>query len=249
MLNDWLRKNDIEFSASVIDRLCKFHDVSSHEAFFQALGNHSIILGENDIDEITEKKKTSATSSWRRYVPFLRKSGKKKEGEWVDTLPVSDNLLTVGPNFNKKRPCIISEKTIRMYLFSQCCHPIPGDDILGFIDGNSHVTIHKRSCPVASKLKTSFGTRILDAQWDMHHQLFFDATIELHGIDRKGMLHDVSEVISHKLNTNIHQVSFSVNDGIFEGRIEIRVHDREEVRNIMKLLKEINDMQEVQQIL
>ena len=83
----------------------------------------------------------------------------------------------------------------------------------------------------------------------MHRKLFFDATIEVHGIDRKGMLHDVSEVISHRLDTNIHQVSFTANEGIFEGRIEIRVHDREEVRNIMKLLKDISDMQEVQQIL
>ena len=249
LLNDWLTKNDIELSSSVIDRLCKFHDTTSHEAFFQALGSHSVILGENDVEELSGKKKSSSGLGWRRYVPFLRKSEKKKEELLADTQPVSDNLLTVGPGFNKKRPCIISEQSIGMYLFSSCCHPIPGDDILGFIDSNSHVTIHKRSCPVASKLKSSFGTRILDAQWDMHHQLFFDATIEVHGIDRKGMLHDVSEIISHKLNTNIHQVSFSVNDGIFEGRLELKVHDRDEVRNIMKLLKEINDMQEVQQIL
>ena len=249
LLNDWLTKNDIELSSSVIDRLCKFHDTTSHEAFFQALGSHSVILGENDAEELSGKKKSSSGLGWRRYVPFLRKSEKKKEELLADTQPVSDNLLTVGPGFNKKRPCIISEQSIGMYLFSSCCHPIPGDDILGFIDSNSHVTIHKRSCPVASKLKSSFGTRILDAQWDMHHQLFFDATIEVHGIDRKGMLHDVSEIISHKLNTNIHQVSFSVNDGIFEGRLELKVHDRDEVRNIMKLLKEINDMQEVQQIL
>ena len=249
LLNDWLKKNDIELSSSVIDRLCKFHDTTSHEAFFQALGSHSVILGENDVEELSEKRKNSSGSSWRRYVPFLRKSEKRKEELSADTQPVSDNLLTVGPGFNKKRPCIISEQSIGMYLFSSCCHPIPGDDILGFIDSNSHVTIHKRSCPVASKLKSSFGTRILDAQWDMHHQLFFDATIEVHGIDRKGMLHDASEIISHKLNTNIHQVSFSVNEGIFKGRIELRVHDRDEVRNIMKLLKEINDMQEVQQIL
>ena len=249
LLNDWLTKNDIELSSSVIDRLCKFHDTTSHEAFFQALGSHSVILGENDAEELSGKKKSSSGLGWRRYVPFLRKSEKKKEELLADTQPVSDNLLTVGPGFNKKRPCIISEQSIGMYLFSSCCHPIPGDDILGFIDSNSHVTIHKRSCPVASKLKSSFGTCILDAQWDMHHQLFFDATIEVHGIDRKGMLHDVSEIISHKLNTNIHQVSFSVNDGIFEGRLELKVHDRDEVRNIMKLLKEINDMQEVQQIL
>ena len=83
----------------------------------------------------------------------------------------------------------------------------------------------------------------------MHKQLFFDATIEVHGIDRKGMLHDVAEIISHKMNVNIHKVAFTADDGIFEGRIEMRVHDRDEVRSIMGRLKKIADMQEVQQIL
>ena len=69
---------------------------------------------------------------------------------------------------------------------------------------------------MASKLKTSFGPRILDAKWDMHKLLYFYATIKMRGIDRKGMLHDVSEVISNKLNANIHKVSFVADQGIFE---------------------------------
>ena len=155
----------------------------------------------------------------------------------------------MGKDFNKKKPCVISEDTIGMYIFPQCCHPIPGDDILGFIDGKNRVEIHKRSCPVASKLKTSFGPRILDAKWNMHKELFFDATIEVHGIDRKAMLHDVAEVISNKMNVNIHKVSFTANQGIFGGTIEIRVHDRDEVKVIMARLKKIPDLKEVQQII
>lgn len=101
---------------------------------------------------------------------------------------------------------------------------------------------------MASKLKASFGNRILDAQWDMHQRLFFDATIETHGTDRKGMLFDVSDVLFRQLNVNIHNVSFSADEGLFVGKIEIRVHDRNEVRTIINALKKIPDMQEILQI-
>jgi GTP pyrophosphokinase len=87
-----------------------------------------------------------------------------------------------------------------MFIFPACCHPIPGDDILGYIDNKNHIEIHKRACPVASRLKSSYGNRILDAKWDMHKLMYFDAIIEIRGIDRKGMLQDVAEVISSRMN-------------------------------------------------
>ena len=102
---------------------------------------------------------------------------------------------------------------------------------------------------MASKLKTSFGNRILDAKWDMHKVMFFDATVQISGIDRKRMLHDVAEVISDKLDVNIHRVTISSDEGIFNGTIELRVHDRSEVRVIMDELRKIEDIKEVLQIL
>jgi GTP pyrophosphokinase len=241
-LNDWLAKNDMELSTAVVGKLSDFHDIAKHEDFFEALGERTIILGDKDLDVLHGKKKDSGSTGWRKFVPFLNKGKKKKEDD-------TPQLLVVGKDFDKKKPCIITEETIGMYIFPDCCHPIPGDDILGFIDGKNRIEIHKRSCPVASKLKTSFGPRILDAKWDMHKQLFFDATIEVNGIDRKGMLRDVSEVISNKMNVNIHKVAFTADEGIFKGSIEIRVHDREEVKVIMGRLKKIPDLQEVKQIL
>ena len=83
----------------------------------------------------------------------------------------------------------------------------------------------------------------------MHKILFFDATIEIHGIDRTGMLLDVAQVISAQMNVNIHRVTISSDQGIFDGTIEIRVHDRDDVKTIIENLKKIDDLQEIQQIL
>ncbi len=248
MFKQWLKANDAEPSISAIDKLCEHHNMPKHDDFFQALGDRQLVLDDKDLDVLLGKNsKEKNSSGWRKYVPFLGK-GKKSKDYKVAVQP-GKGLLLVGKGFNKKQPCFIREDTIGMYLFPSCCHPIPGDDILGFIDSKHHVEIHKRSCPVASKLKTSFGPRILDAKWEMHKKLFFDATIELHGIDRKGMLHDVSEVISKEMDINIHKVNFTADQGIFEGQIEVRVHDREEVKTIIDALKKIDDMQEAQQIM
>ena len=130
-----------------------------------------------------------------------------------------------------------------------CCHPIPGDDILGFIDNKQQIEIHKRACPVADKLKSSYGNRILDAKWDMHKRLFFDATLQLEGIDRIGLLNEVTQVLSRQMNVNIHTVNITCEDGIFKGTFKLRVHDREDVKEIIDNLKSIKDLKEVKQIL
>ena len=245
-LKQWLQTNEIELSTSVLDKLCSFHGVQKPEELFLGLGNRTILLGEKDINELHGKsqKNESSGGGWRKFVPFLSKSKDKKE-----TVPPSDKKLVVGKEFNKKIPCVISEKTIGMYILPTCCHAIPGDDILGYIDNKNQVEIHNRACPVANRLKSSFGNRILDSKWDMHKVLFFDATIQIRGIDRKGMLHDISEVISEKLDVNIHRITINADEGIYDGKIEIRVHDRSEAQEIVNALKKIDDLKEVKQIM
>lgn len=245
-LKQWLQTNEIELSTSVLDQLCSFHGVQKPEELFLGLGNRTILLGEKDINELHGKsqKNESSGGGWRKFVPFLGKSKDKKE-----TVPPSDKKLVVGKEFNKKIPCVISEKTIGMYILPTCCHAIPGDDILGYIDNKNQVEIHNRACPVANRLKSSFGNRILDAKWDMHKVLFFDATIQIRGIDRKGMLHDISEVISEKLDVNIHRITINADEGIYDGKIEIRVHDRSKAQEIVNALKKIDDLKEVKQIM
>ena len=130
-----------------------------------------------------------------------------------------------------------------------CCHPIPGDDILGFIDNKNQIEIHKRSCPVAAKLKSAYGNRILDAKWEMHKKLFFNAVIHMQGIDRIGMLNEVTSVISKQMSINIHKIMITCDDGIFDGCLDIRIHDRDDLKVLIEGLKKIEGLQEVAQIM
>ena len=242
LLEAFLKKHGIENTPAVVDQLIVLHEANRREDFFQGLGQKTILLGEKDVDELNGKS-GSGKKGWRKLVPFLGR-GKKKEG-----IAGQQELFVVPEKFNRKKPIYISEETIGMYKFKHCCHPIPGDDILGYIDNKHQIEIHKRDCPVADKLKSGFGNRILDAKWNMHKQLFFDATIRLQGIDRVGILMDVSRIISSKMNVNIHKLTISSEEGVFDGSIELRVHDREDVRDIMKALKDVEGLQEVTQII
>lgn len=251
-LSQWLKANDLEMTTAVLDRLCELHDLKKHDSLFLSIGDKTVILGDTDLDELRGKNKADKPTEkrgWRRYVPFL-KSG-KRETRSIDTddSGLTEGLIVVTKSLNKKKPIFINEDNIYRYIFPHCCHAIPGDDILGYIDNRNHIEIHKRSCPVAAKLKASYGTRILDAKWDMHRSLLFEAAIQIRGIDRSGMLHDIADVLSDQLGVNIRKITITSDNGIFDGTIEMQVHDRKDVEMIVESMKNIKDMQEVQSVL
>lgn len=240
----FLKKNEIENTLAAADQLAVFHEERNREEFFQSLGEKTILLGEKDLDELQGKNVgENGKKGWRRLIPFLGRDKQKKEDE------TTQDLFVVTDSFNRKKPIYINEDNIGQYKFRHCCHPIPGDDILGFIDNKHRIEIHKRACPVAAKLKSSYGNRILDAKWDMHKRLFFDATIHIEGIDRMGMVMDISSIISSQMNVNMHKFTITSEEGVFDGSIELRVHDRENVKEIIDQLKKIEGLQEVTQIM
>ena len=235
-------KNKFEPSLVYADQLAELHEYSKRNEFFQALGEKIVLLGEKDLDRLNGKTTASDDhGGWRKYVPFV---GKKKKEE-----SPKPNLFIVPEKFNRKKPVYLSEENITQYKFPRCCHPIPGDDALGYINNKNEIEIHKRTCPVAAKLKSSFGNRILDIKWDMHKILFFDATIRISGIDRVGMLNEITQVISSQMSVNIHKITITCEDGIFDGSIEMKVHDRENVKSIIDNLKGIPDLKEISQIM
>ena len=241
IFSEFLKKNNINDIPNAADKLTEFHDSRNREEFFQSLAEKTILLGDKDVDELLGKNHADKRG-WRKYVPFLDRGKQKKADE------EQPQYFVVPENFNRKKPIYITDDNINQFKFKHCCHPIPGDDVLGFIDGKHQIEIHKRACPVAAKLKASFGNRILDAKWDMHKKLFFDATIRLQGIDRMGMLLDISQIISSQMNVNIHKLTIASEEGVFDGTIELRVHDRDDVRLIINQLKKIADIQDVTQI-
>lgn len=239
ILREWLKGHDLTVTTSILDKLSAAHGMERHEHLLLDIGNGTLTLGEKDhkviLGIVSDKQKKHG---WRRIMKFLRK---KKQAEEVQ------EFVTVSEGFDKDRACIITEDNINKYIMrDECCHPIPGDDVIGFIDSSDHIEIHQRSCSVANRLRNTYGHRILAVKWNMRGgEMLFDATVAIKGIDRKGLTKDVAMVISDKLNVNIHRITLSSDEGIFEGVIEVRVHDRDDVYELIDALKQIPDIQTV----
>ncbi len=227
---------DTEPNSVNIDKLCRLHNMERREDLYIAIGEKHIVLGSADADCIHDKE--TKERRWSRYMHFFKKRQDHEEEEAPNS-PLSIEMI------DKRKPLILNEENISHYIICDCCHPIPGDDVLGYFDNTAHITIHKRQCPLAAKLKASNGNHILAATWDTHKQLSFPATIHLKGIDHVGVLHQITGVLSGQLNVNISHLNVETRDGIFKAEIQLGVHDIEDVQAICKDLKKIKEIEEV----
>ena len=143
------------------------------------------------------------------------------------------------------KSCVLLQKD---FIIADCCHPIPGDDVLGYYNEQKQIVIHKRNCHVANTLKSSHGDRILAATWETHKQLYFVVPIQITGIDDMGVLHQITTIISQQLNANIQKMHIESNNGIFEGTFWVNVHDVQDVKNICENLKKVNSIKTIARI-
>ena len=237
LLTDFLHKENIEANDENIKKLCNLHQVNNYDELTLCLGQGIFTLGDADRNELKEKNNST---NWKKYISFafnVKQKQDKKVEKIKTTLPL---------NIDKKKTIKLTPDAIQKnYILADCCKPIPGDDALGYIDENNQIVIHKRQCPIASQLKTSFGDRLLAVEWETGKALIFPANIYLKGIDGLGILNQVTEIISQQLNVNIHKLHIESKDGIFEGRIQLFVHDVEDVDTICENLKKIANIKKV----
>ena len=130
------------------------------------------------------------------------------------------------------------------YKIAECCHPIPGDPVIGFSMSDNLVIVHKKSCPVAESLASKYGNRMVVPQWGAVQQEY-PIRISLRGIDRVGMLSDISSFISQTLGINIRKLQLSTEAGLFEGFIELLVRDKKNLERMVEGLSKIDGVQDV----
>ena len=232
-LNQFLEKEGLGNYAGNIEKLWKLHKLKDREELLREIGKGTIVLGNEDKDELLGNKKFSFQSL------FSFNRDKKKEGREIARYDEID----------RKQALNLTDENLKSnYIIADCCHPIPGDDVLGYYNEDKHIVIHKRSCPVANTLKSSHGDRILAAKWETHKQLYFAVPIQITGIDDMGVLHEITTIIYQQLNANIQKIHIESNDGIFEGTFWINVHDVEDVKNICENLKKIKNIKTIARI-
>ena len=236
ILSEFLKKEEIRPEEAIIEKLRKLHNAKNEEELLAAIGSKTIVLGEADKNELKEKQ----TSNWKKYLTFSFGNNKEKQEEKE---PQEKEKI------NPKQVLKLTEESLqKKYIMAECCHPIPGDDVLGYVDENDRIIIHKRQCPVAAKLKSSYGNRILATEWDTHKELSFLVYIYIKGIDSMGLLNEVTQVISRQLNVNIRKLTIETEDGIFEGKIQLWVHDVDDVKTICNNLKKIQNIKQVSRV-
>jgi len=131
------------------------------------------------------------------------------------------------------------------YKLSNCCNPIPGDDVFGFVTVSDGIKIHRTNCPNATKLMSSFGYRILKAKWTSQKQLAFLTGLQITGIDEVGLINNLTKVISNDFKVNMRSITMETDEGIFNGKIMVYVNDKTHLEDLIQKIKEVKGISDV----
>ena len=167
----------------------------------------------------------------------MRRSPSKQENIDVDEVNANYDSLVFG-----------AEEERLDYKMSQCCNPIPGDKVFGFITINDGIKVHKKDCPNAISLQANYAYRILSAKWIDSTNQEFKAILKLHGVDHVGMVNEITEVISRSMSVDIHNLNISSNNGIFEGSITVSVKNKSQLQKLSDAIKKIDGIDKVDRI-
>lgn len=235
---EFLANHDIPYSNEVLTKICGMKQMKTPDDLYAAIANREIQLTDNLVE--------TAKRSWQKRLlsKVLRNPfSSKKDTEEV----ITENQPQLPPVNTKEEYVLRTVDGKDNYQVAECCKPIPGDSVVGYVDASNNVVVHKLTCPVAMKLKSGYGNRLVTTRWE-NVTAKFSATISIRGIDRMGMLQEIIQVISQALSINIRQLTMGADNGVFEGQLEIIVEDTNEVTKLCKKLLKLEGVKEATRI-
>jgi GTP pyrophosphokinase len=155
--------------------------------------------------------------------------------EVVHTIPKKDTELII---FGESSDRIV-------YNLANCCKPIPGDDVFGFVTTGKGLTIHRTNCPNAAKLLASYGHRVVKTKWAKNKEISFLTGLRIIGLDDVGVVNKITNLISGELKINISAITIEAKEGLFEGNMKLYVHDKEELDELVGRLKSLTGIHSV----
>ena len=235
----FLKENDIADDNVAITKVMGLFKAASKEELYYLLGNQEIVLNEYVVK--TLRKQSSAT---KRLLARL----------WGRN-PAKEQPETTAPAAPAKTPINTKETYVLKYddngeanfRLAGCCNPVPGDDVLGFIDDDGEVVVHSLDCPRAGALKASFGPRLLSTRWEVSDARFL-ANIHIEGIDRQGILHELISLISTHLSLNIRSLDIRTEKEVFQCDMSLLVTDATGINDLCAKVRKIPGVEKVARI-
>jgi GTP pyrophosphokinase len=232
-LEKTLQEIDLKLDADNLDIILTSLKIKSKDDLFYRIGKSKINLnGLKELFKIKQKNK------WVNYLTLQFLVPNKKTGE-KEMKKVDAKTKTIQ---------LTDDEAGTLYKIAECCHPIPGDEVLGFRKKDGTIVVHKIDCPKAKELKAKDGNSIITTEWVTHKLLSFPAGVEIKCIDNVGVLIKVLKVFSHDHSINIYRVQTESDNGIFYGKIYFYIHDVEEINTLIMNILKVPEVKEVKRL-
>ena len=224
-----LRHAKINFNDEEINKMQKFFNLKTSQELFMAFQDGTLDTG--DLRRYIESK-----SVFNNLLNRLRKS------------PTKNQLYEEAPETNLDMIVFGKDEEKMNYSFAKCCTVIPGDKIFGFITISDGIKVHNDNCPNAINLRAQYDYRVLPAKWVNEESFKNRIKIEIEGLDRMGMINDITAVISNNMSMDMKSMSIESNNGVFLGNINLEVKNRSQLEETFKQLKNINGVSRVKRL-
>ncbi|MFN8241576.1 MAG: RelA/SpoT family protein [Bacteroidales bacterium] len=237
MLEERLTELGTTPNSEVLKKIMEANEVANKDELYS-----KIELGVIKLDNLKKIIKKNPSKNLIKYWD-LRLIGSKKEKPQEDEHPQAD--------IDRSVPFLLRENienAEQSYEIAKCCNPIPGDEVMGYHSPGGSIIIHKPKCPVAIRLMSNEGNRIIAVKWTIHKLVSFLARIDMSGIDRIGLVKDITNIISSELNVNMRNINISVNNGIFEGTIDLYVHHTKDLNNLIMKISDVKGIESVKRV-
>ena len=224
-----MRHAKLNFNDDEINKMQKFFNLKTSQELFLSFQNGNLDTG--DLKKYTEGK-----GIFSNLIQRFRKSPLKNT-EFTETPETNLDLIVFGKDEEKMN-----------YSFAKCCTVIPGDKIFGFITISDGIKVHNDACPNAINLRAQYDYRVLPAKWVNEESFKNRIKIEIEGLDRMGMINDITAVISNSMNMDMKSMSIESNNGVFLGNINLEVRNKSQLEETFKQLKNINGVSRVKRL-
>lgn len=239
LLKEMFDELKIEHTAATEKAFMDYLKIKSPVNFF-----YQIAIKDIKTNDLRDFLMRSGKRSWLSYIinPFHNIRGARAE---------SKSLNRIIQNQLKEKPeaMLLTDQINEIkYVLGECCNPIPGDDVIGFITSNKGITIHRTSCPEAVKLMSTFGNHIVKTKWANQESIAFLTGIKIHGVDQLGLINDITKVISEELNINIRSLNINTYDGLSEGTAMLYISDTQRLNDLISKLNKLQGVEKVYRI-
>ena len=230
---EFLEKKGLQFSQSMVSRLVSNYHLSSEEEFYLMLASDEIDLKTPELQELGRTRSSLLSKILRNPFSSKKKGGKEKDRK---------------KQINRKEVYVLRPGDNPNYRLESCCRPVPGDDVLGFVDDDENVVVHKLNCTTAMRLKTAFGSRLVATRWEGKADSF-TATLEIEGLDRLGMIGDIANSVSgEELGINIRALSITADGTVFNASITVQIDTTATLDKVIQAIGKVKGVRNVSRV-